>query len=162
MNNGETKMTENGITVLSLFDGKYGANSDGEIISYVGRTKKLIGKIGKSGYRMVVLTINGKKQYHNVHRIIAKAFIPNPKGLREVNHKDGNKLNNAVSNLEWVSTRENQIHAKNNGLETKCKINMDIANKIRADVGTLRELSEKYGLKKTEIGMIRRNKRWVA
>lgn len=155
-------MNENGITVLSLFDGKYGASSDGEIISYVGMTKKLVGKIGKSGYRMVVLIINGKKQYHNVHRIIAKAFIPNPKGLREVNHKDGNKLNNAVSNLEWVTTRENQIHARDYGLEAKCKINMDIANKIRADVGTHRELAKKYGLSKTQIGLIRQNKRWVA
>lgn len=124
--------------------------------------KKLIGKIGNAGYRMVVLTINNKKQYHNVHRIIAKAFIPNTKGLREVNHKDGNKLNNVVSNLEWVTTRENQIHARDYGLEAKCKINMDIANKIRADVGTHRELAKKYGLKKTEIGMIRKNKRWVA
>lgn len=155
-------MTEKGITVLSLFDGKYGASSDGEIISYVGRTKKLIGKIGKSGYRMVVLTINGKKQYHNVHRIIAKAFIPNPKGLREVNHKDGNKLNNAVSNLEWVSARENQIHARNNGLEGSSKISMEIAEMIRKDNGSNRELAKKYGLKKTEIGLIRQNKRWVA
>ena len=155
-------MTENGITVLSLFDGKYGARSDGEIISYVGRTKKLIGKIGKSGYRMVVLTIKGKKQYHNVHRIIAKAFIPNPKGLREVNHKDGNKFNNAVSNLEWVSTRENQIHARNNGLEGSSKINMEIAEMIRKDKGSHAELSKKYGLCKTEIGLIRQNKRWVA
>lgn len=151
-----------GITVLSLFDGKYAARSDGEIISNVGKTKILVGKICSSGYRMVVLTINGKKQYHNVHRLIAKAFIPNPKGLREVNHKDGNKLNNAVSNLEWVTTRENHFHARDNGLETTCKINMDIANKIRADVGTHRELSKKYGLSKTEIGLIRQNKRWVA
>ena len=71
-------------------------------------------------------------------------------------------LNNAVSNLEWVSTRENQIHAKNNGLETKCKINMDIAKMIRKDKGSHAELSKKYGLCKTEIGLIRQNKRWVA
>ena len=151
-----------GITVLSLFDGKYAARSDGEIISNVGKTKILVGKVCSSGYRMVVLTINGKKQYHNVHRLIAKAFIPNPDGLREVNHKDGNKLNNAVSNLEWVSTRENQIHARNNGLETKYKINMEIAEMIRKDKGSHRELAKKYGLKKTEIGLIRQNKRWVA
>lgn len=152
-----------GITVLSLFDGKYAACSDGTIISYARKNpKKLIGKIGNAGYRMVVLTINNKKQYHNVHRIIAKAFIPNPKGLREVNHKDGNKLNNSVSNLEWVTTKENHFHARDNGLETTCKINMDIANKIRADVGTHRELAKKYGLSKTQIGLIRQNKRWVA
>lgn len=130
-------MTDKGIVVLSLFDGKYAACSDGTIISYARKNpKKLVGKVGNAGYRMVVLTIDNKKQYHNVHRIIAKAFIPNPKGFREVNHKDGNKLNNSVSNLEWVSARANQIHARNNGLETKCKINMEIAEMIRKDKGT--------------------------
>ena len=121
----------------------------------------MIGKVGNNGYRMVVLTVDGKKLYPMVHRLVAKAFIPNPQNLREVNHKDGNKLNNSLDNLEWVTTRENQLHARDMGLETKCKINMEIANMIRADVGTHKELAKKYGLKKTQIGLIRQNKRWV-
>lgn len=108
---------------------------------------------------MIVLTVNGKKLYPNVHRLVAKLFIPNPNGLREINHKDGNKLNNKVSNLEWVTTQENQLHARDMGL-TSCKINMEIANKIRQDKGTHRFLAKKYGLKKTQIGMILSNKCW--
>ncbi len=51
-----------------------------------------------------------------VHRLVAAAFIPNPQNKRCVNHKDGNKLNNHASNLEWVTHSENMVHAVNNGL----------------------------------------------
>lgn len=64
------------------------------------------------GYRKV--TISGKNEF--VHRFVAIAFIPNPENKPQVNHKDGNKLNNAVSNLEWVTDAENKQHAKNTGL----------------------------------------------
>lgn len=146
---------------VKIYNGKYDVSSDGEIFSNVGTRKRMIGKVGNNGYRMVVLTVDGKKLYPMVHRLVAEVFIPNPKNLREVNHKDGNKLNNSVDNLEWVTTRENQLHARDMGLKTKCKINKEIANMIRADVGTHRELAKKYGLKKTQIGLIRQNKRWV-
>lgn len=86
-------VVDNGITVLSLFDGKYEVTSDGDVFSNVGRRKKLIGKITDEGYHMVVLTVDGVKRYPNVHRIVAENFIPNPLKLPEVNHKDGNKTN---------------------------------------------------------------------
>ena len=66
-----------------------------------------------SGYRSVKLTFdNGKQQRFYVHRLVAQHFIPNddPKHKTFVNHKDGNKLNNKVDNLEWVSPRENNLH----------------------------------------------------
>lgn len=68
------------------------------------------------GYLRLGLSGNGKVRYDSIHRLVAGAFIPNPKNLPEVNHIDGNKLNNGVENLEWVTKGQNQIHAYKTGL----------------------------------------------
>ena len=77
------------------------------------RYQKLKGKEMKftdngNGYKLVFLTINGKKENKYVHRLVCEAFIPNPENLMEVNHKDLNKSNNCVQNLEWVSSSRKQ------------------------------------------------------
>lgn len=78
--------------------------------SKTGRILK--GRISKSGYLQVSLidafTKKQKNQY--IHRLVAIYFLENPENKREVNHKDGNKLNNNVDNLEWVTPSENQLH----------------------------------------------------
>ncbi|WP_202980718.1 HNH endonuclease [Alteromonas sp. RKMC-009] len=71
-----------------------------------------------SGYQAVKLSKDGKKKSFLVHRLIATAFVPNPENKPVVNHIDGNKLNNAASNLEWVTTAENLQHARDTGLKT--------------------------------------------
>ncbi len=147
--------------VLSLFDGKYEVDTDGNVWSNARRNKiKLTGKI-HNGYRTVLLTVNNKRIYKLVHRLIAESFIPNPNNKPEVNHKNGNRNDNRACNLEWVTTRENLIHCRDN-LNPKCnKINMEIANKIRSDKYlTIKDLCIKYKLKKTEVGYILQNKRW--
>jgi len=68
------------------------------------------------GYLMFRPTFNGNKQVHTVHRLVATAFIPNHESKPCVNHKDFNKENNCVSNLEWVTYRENTLHATQNGV----------------------------------------------
>ena len=68
------------------------------------------------GYLMFRPQQNNKKQVHAVHRLVATAFIPNPKNKPCVNHKDFDKTNNCVSNLEWVTYRENTLHATQNGV----------------------------------------------
>lgn len=55
-----------------------------------------------------------------IHRIVAEVFVPNPDNLPEVNHKDGNKLNNCVDNLEWVTRKGNMEHAMFKGLAPQC------------------------------------------
>ena len=153
------------MNVLSLFDGKYEVTSDGEVFSCVGKRKPLVGKVTNSGYRMVLLTVNGKRLYVNVHRLIAQSFVDNPFNHPIVNHNDGNKLNNNSRNLEWCTYKYNLEHARDNGmLYSTTKINMDIANEIRTTRKTHGYshivLAEMFGIKKTQVGYILNNQRW--
>lgn len=68
------------------------------------------------GYFTVQLWKNNNPETFYVHRLVATAFLDNPLNLPEVNHKDGNKLNNHFSNLEWVTSSQNSHHAVNTGL----------------------------------------------
>ena len=70
----------------------------------------------RNGYLKLTLSKNDVQKNVLVHRLVACAFIPNPKQLKEVNHKDGNKMNNCVDNLEWVTREENTSHAIKTGL----------------------------------------------
>lgn len=70
-----------------------------------------------TGYEKIKLFKDGKRYYFSVHRLVAQTFIYNDKNKKEVNHKDGNKANNNVSNLEWVTSSENQLHAFKHGLQ---------------------------------------------
>ena len=67
----------------------------------------------ENGYARVSLGRNNQKL---IHRLVAETFIPNPENKRTVNHKDGNKQNNCVDNLEWATHQENNIHALDNEL----------------------------------------------
>jgi hypothetical protein len=60
---------------------------------------------------MVGLRVNGKRTLYYIHRLIAESFIPNPENKRTVNHIDGNTENNDITNLEWATDSENQIHS---------------------------------------------------
>lgn len=70
----------------------------------------------KPKYYFVVLSKNSIRKNVRIHRLVAQAFIPNPNNLPQVNHKDGNKLNNCVNNLEWCTNSYNISHAIKNGL----------------------------------------------
>lgn len=69
------------------------------------------------GYCQVDFFINRKKERKYVHRIVAEHFIPNPEKKKHVNHKNGDKKDNRVSNLEWVTPSENEKHAWETGLK---------------------------------------------
>ena len=71
------------------------------------------------GYLEVSFWVNNKGKHKRVHRLVADAFCEKRAECEEVNHKDGNKLNNAADNLEWCTKSENMIHAYKLGLQTK-------------------------------------------
>ena len=94
-------------------------NPKSKSIGYYSEERILKCFNNKKGYKMVKLYKNTEHITKRVHRLVAQTFIPNPKKLPQVNHIDGNKINNKVSNLEWCTNRENQIHAWKNNLIKK-------------------------------------------
>lgn len=103
------------------YEGLYRVNRNGEIYSLISdRILKqfLRGSRSDNKYLVVDLHKNKKGKTISVHRIVAEAFIPNPDNLPCVNHKDGDKYNNCVNNLEWCTYSENNYHALKNGLKT--------------------------------------------
>ena len=97
---------------ISGFNGKYQVSSWGKIRN--AETGKVLKPYENSkGYLKVGLSKGKKSEKKRVNRLVAMAFIENPNDLPQVNHKDGNKKNNSVSNLEWVTDSRNKEHAKN-------------------------------------------------
>jgi hypothetical protein len=72
--------------------------------------------LNHKGYSRVFLSKESNKSTRTVHRLVAEAFIPNPEKKATVNHKDLNKQNNSVDNLEWLTNKENMQHAFKNGV----------------------------------------------
>lgn len=121
---------------INGFEGYFEVSTDGKVrsvdrsISYIdskgnlvskfirGAEKKLTASKGRdsNGYLVVNLTKEGKRNIKFVHSLVANTFIQNPNNLPTVNHKDGNKHNNNVSNLEWATYSQNNFHALNKGL----------------------------------------------
>lgn len=97
-----------------IFPGYY-ATKDGRIWS-TKQNKYLKTRKNNKGYDLVNISIDGKVKTYSVHRLVAKAFLNNPKNLPTINHKDGNKTDNAVSNLEWTSQSDNELDAFDKGL----------------------------------------------
>ena len=87
----------------------------GDVLN-ITTNKILKGSIGENGYKYYRLSKNNKKQMFYAHRLVAEAFLINKDNLPLVNHKDGNKLNNSVDNLEWVNYSDNTKHAYENKL----------------------------------------------
>lgn len=103
---------------LYIYNGQvtnYSITTTGEL--YNNKTKKwLKGQIAKNGYKTFYISIDGEKKRLYAHRMVAETYLPIISNKTQVNHKDGNKINNDVSNLEWITPIENIHHARANGL----------------------------------------------
>ena len=138
---------------------------DGNRIIY-GR--ELHPQITEDGYLKVGLTKNSETKRFYVHRLVAQHFIENPQNLPQVNHKDGNKFNNEVSNLEWCTKRQNQEHAVRNSLmqhgeaRPSAKLTEKDVLEIYKLKGVLpaKEIAAHYGVSKNTINVILRGKKW--
>lgn len=124
--------------------------------------------ITSDGYLKVDLTKNSETKKFYVHRLVAMQFIKNPDNLPQVNHIDGNKFNNTVSNLEWCTQTANLIHAKEHLLmqhgaaRPSAKLTEEQVIEIYKLKGVLsaKEIGEHYGVSKNTINVILRGKKW--
>lgn len=101
------------------FEGQYRISSLGRLQHYSKRFGwNILKNTNKKGwyFNVVLINKNGKNLSVKLHRLVAEAFIPNPNNYPTINHKDGNKQNNNVENLEWCTPKQNFEHAKSFGL----------------------------------------------
>ena len=135
---------------------------DGKVINkHTGHT--LAPQPNGKGYLRVSI---GKKLMF-IHRLVAEKYIPNPENKPQVNHKDGNKLNNCVDNLEWVTNQENRNHAVDNDLQVtgeKCswaKLTEENVKEIRANPGYENEYwARKFKVSRSTISDVVNYRTW--
>lgn len=120
--------------------------------------------VAGNGYLYVHLWKNNRRKAERLHRLVAKAFIPNPLSLREVNHRDGNKHNCRAENLEWSTRSHNLSHARQNGLRVGAgkagKLTAEQARTIRNSILDRRELAALFGVSYYTVRAIQRGQRW--
>lgn len=119
------------------------------------KTKKILSdKKVQNGYKQVGLCVNGKPVRKSIHRLVAEMFVPNDDKKLTVNHKDGDKLNNKASNLEWMTSQENVNHAFTNNL-TKVKvcpiIQFDLDDNEIDRFPSIKTIEEKLGYDRSAI-----------
>jgi hypothetical protein len=160
------------------YGGLYQISNQGKVKSFRRTTGKpyRILKQGITiwGYKYVNLFNQGGKM-KTIHRLVALAFIPNPENKREVNHKDSNRLNNHVDNLEWVTSKENTRHAMDNDRmdwtkacygekHGRSKLTEDDVRSIkihlRDKTKTQVQLAREYNVHTSNIHFIKTNVNW--
>ena len=150
----------------------YTINSEGEIFSDNSGKMKTRNK-GNTEYQIINLTLqDGSKKTFRVHRLVLMAFAPieNMQNL-EVNHIDGNKKNNTLKNLEWVTSSENKLHAFVTGLNKPrrgeksnfsklAQDKIELFFKLRAEGWTQKRIAEEVGCTRSNISYILNKKTW--
>jgi len=163
---------------IQNYENLYKISNIGRVMSLIKRwpsRKNYILKHNKTttGYHQVHLYKNKKRKSFLVHRLVAIAFLSNCPVGYETNHKDGNKDNNKIENLEWITSSENNQHSYKMGLRQKpnisgeanpnAKLSKQEVVEIRALKGSIsqRKLAERYKVARTTIQWIHQNKHWI-
>ncbi|MCX8976506.1 NUMOD4 motif-containing HNH endonuclease [Citrobacter portucalensis] len=168
---------------IELFEGLYAITDKGRVYSH----SRVITRIRTNGtvfttlvkgrwmkldtstaYLRVRLQKDGFNRLYSVHRLVASAFIDKPDGKDFVNHKDGDKTNNDVNNLEWCTHQENDVHAKDNGLlnppkgisHPHSKLTNDDVIFIRTSELSGAELADMFSVARSAITKIRKFRAW--
>lgn len=153
------------------FEG-YFVTEDGKVFSNKqGKLREISQSVQRKYYASSFWVEGGTQKHIYVHRLVALTFINNPENKPFVNHKDGNKLNNNVSNLEWVTRQENVDHAmENNLVPAMVGVNngrailtedqvIDIYSRLLNGEKSI-DLAREFSVEKTTIGNIKRRKEW--
>lgn len=136
------------------FETSYEVSSFGQVRSY--RTKQILKTYQiNSGYSSIKFTIKGERTSHLIHRLVAIAFLPKEEHKKYVNHIDGNKTNNHVSNLEWCTMSENLKHAFKMNLRTLEACKSYIGKKHARSVTKYHNVTKKVYKYKGRISSIR-------
>ena len=157
-----------------VFNQEYRIDKNGIVWSpYRGWHQVSIQKIPKGYLRVGLMTSQGRK-FFMVHRLVMEAFSPIKNSLNlQVNHKDGNKENNNINNLQWVTNMENMQHAIKNNLAKKArgqdvggvklteKDVLEICDLLKSGTDSLAQIGNKYGVSKHCIFDIKRKKSWA-
>ena len=140
----------------------YEITKDGQVIN---KHNGHIVKPQPNGKGYLRVSIGKKLMF--VHRLVAEKYIPNPENKPQINHKDGNKLNNSVDNLEFVTNQENRNHALKNGLHIygeKCSYSKlkekDVIYILNNLEKSDKELSDIFNVSKSTINDIRKGRTW--
>lgn len=162
---------------IDVIKTKYTVTMNGEIYSldymHTKKKKKLKSRYDKDGYEIVTIYVDSKRKDFKVHRLVAMAFIPNPKNKPEVNHKDSNPMNNNVNNLEWATNLENIRWSWSNGNKIslydvnspyhkyQVKMIKHVCKMLEENRCTYKEISFNTGVPIPTIIAIRHGKQWT-
>lgn len=134
----------------------YLIDTEGNVYN-INTNKLLKGSIGEHGYKYYRLSKDGKKKMFYAHRLVAEAFLPNPNNFTIVNHIDGNKLNNNISNLRLLSLSENvqaAFYTQKTNQSCKTVLQFDLNGRFVAEFPSIKEAARQLNLDSSTISKV--------